>query len=233
MADAVRTAQVHFQIGFNKRFYYGYRTAKQLIQNGDLGVVSGISARFWFRSGRRDAMLHNAIHFFDLVNFLVNPVTEVFARRYILPTEAPQAGRAETVSVSMEFANGAVGNLLVSSLASWDYPNEHVDIIGTNQNALSIENGKRVHVYLRGEDKPTQLYENSLSVHWWSGNEEQGFVPQLQAFATSILGRAESPSSRDDLRLFIAQVDDGLRSVRMLDAVNHSIAQGENVSISL
>ena len=180
MADAARAAQVYFQVGFNKRFYYGYRIAKQLIQRGELGAVSGISARFWFKSGRRDPLLHNAIHFFDLVRFLVGPITEVFGRRYSLPTEDSQALRPETVCVSIGFENGAAGNLLLSSLASWDYPNEHVDIVGTNQNAISIENGKRVHVYLRGKDQPTQLNENSLSVHWWSGNEEQAFSGLLR-----------------------------------------------------
>jgi predicted dehydrogenase len=232
MADAARAAGVHFQVGFNKRFYYGYRKAKQLIQRGDLGAVSGISARFWFRSGRRDAMLHNAIHFFDLVHFLVGPVIEVFARGYTLPTEDAQALRSETICVSIRFGNGAAGNLLVSSLASWDYPNEHVDIVGSNQNALSIENGKRVHVYLRGEDEPTQLHENSLSVHWWSGNEEQGFVPQLQAFAKSILSGADSPPGTDDPRLFMAQAEHGIQSLLMLEAVNNSMTQCINVSIS-
>jgi myo-inositol 2-dehydrogenase/D-chiro-inositol 1-dehydrogenase len=231
MAEAVRAAQVHFQVGFNKRFYYGYRTAKQLIQRGDLGTVSGISARFWFRSGRRDPMLHNALHFCDLIQFFAGPVTEVFARRYTLPAAEPQAVTSETVCVSVGFENGAAGNLLVSSLASWDYPNEHVDIVGSNQNALSIDNGNRVQVYLTGEDQPTRLYENTLSVHWWSGNEEQGFVPQLQAFAKSILCGTDSMSSQDDLRLFIAQADDGIRSALVLEAINKSIESGLNLTI--
>src|SRR5262249_15708973 len=157
-------------------------------------------------------MLHNALHFFDLVHFLVGPVTEVFARKYNLP-EDPRALSPETVCISMGFEKGVGGNLLFSSLASWDYPNEHVDIVGSNQNALSIENGKRLYVYLKGETQPTQLYENTLSVHGWSGNEEQGFVPQLQAFAKIILCRTDSPSNPDDLCRFIAQADDGIQSL--------------------
>jgi myo-inositol 2-dehydrogenase/D-chiro-inositol 1-dehydrogenase len=233
MADAIQAAEVHFQIGFNKRFYYGYRQAKQLIQKGELGTVSGISARFWFQAGRRDAMLHNAIHFVDLVHFLMGPVSEVFAHRYRLTTENLGPTVRETVSVSVKFESGAVGNLLLSSLASWNYLNEHVDVIGSNQNALSVEGGRRVRLYQSGEDQPTHIYENTQSVHWWSGNDEQGFVPQLQAFARTILDNANPLTALNDLRLYMAQAEDGIRSLMVLEAMNNSIAHGSNVSIPI
>jgi len=93
----------------------------------------------------------------------------------------------ECLSISLSFATGAVGNLLLSSQASWDYLNEHVDLIGSNHTVLSVENGRQVRVFQRGDKPVSQLYENTLSVHWWSGNEEQGFTPQLRAFAHRIL----------------------------------------------
>jgi predicted dehydrogenase len=233
MAHAISTAGIHFQMGFNKRFYYGYRKAKQLLQHGDLGLPSGINARFWFQAGRRDAMLHNGVHFLDLVHFFMGPLREVFARRYRLPSTDPQAVASETIAVSIGFENGAAGNLLLSSLASWDYPNEHIDIIGSNHNALSIENGRRLRLYRRGADQPASLYENTLSVHWWSGHEEQGFALQLRAFAQTILGRTDLPSGSDDLRPLSAGADDGIRSLVLLEGLNSSIAQHSNVFLPL
>lgn len=229
MAEAINAAKVHFQIGFNKRFYYGYRLAKTLVQSGELGQLSGIQSRFWFQPGRRDSLLHNGIHFFDLLSFFMGPVSKVFARRYALPLADPNVGPGETLAVSLEFATGAVGNLLLSSLASWDYINEHVDLIGSNQTVVSVENGRRLRVFRRGADRGSELYENTLSAHWWSGNEEQGFASQFRAFARRIIDGTNDLSSSGDIRSMTAHTEDGIRALVLLEAVRSSIAQGTNI----
>jgi len=159
MVEAVRAANVHFQVGFNKRFYTGYRQARLLLQKGELATPTGIDARFWFQAGRRDGLLHNGVHFLDLVQYFLGPVKNVFARRCAPPVEGPAA---DTVAVSLGFESGAVGNILLSSLASWDYPNEHVDIVGSNGTALSVENGRALRVFRKGDGRPSELYENWL-----------------------------------------------------------------------
>ena len=231
MADAIKTAGVHFQIGFNKRFYYGYRLAKTLILAGDLGQLSGIQTRFWFQPGRREPLLHNGIHFFDLLSFFMGPASTVFARRCAVPFPDPKIEAAETLTVSLEFASGAVGNLLLSSIGSWDYVNEHVDIIGSNQTVLSVENGRRVSVFRTGSGRPSDLYENTMSAHWWSGNEEQGFTGQLRAFADGILNRTNDSFPPGDCRFITAHVNDGIRSIELLEAVRNSVAQGTSISL--
>lgn len=227
MARAVHGAPVHFQIGFNKRFYYGYRTAKTLIAAGELGAPSGIQARFWFQPGRADPMLHNAVHFFDLVQMFMGPAEEVFARS--CAAEGGEASGA-TVAVSLRLAGGAVGNLLLSSLASWDFVNEHVDVVGSNGNALSVENGRLVRLFRRGEDKRSHLYENTMSGHWWSGHEEQGFGLQLRAFARAALCGTLAAADPDELGLLAAGADDGVRALELLEAVRGSLTRHGNVS---
>jgi predicted dehydrogenase len=226
MADAIKSSEVYFQVGFNKRFYYGYRVAKTLIQAGELGHLSGIQARFWFQPGRRDPLLHNGIHFFDLLSFFMGPVRTVFARRCTLPLAAPDRGAGETLVVSLEFATGAVGNLLLSSLGSWDYVNEHVDLIGSNQTVVSIENGRRVSVFRSCQDRGSEVYENSISAHWWSGNEEQGFTPQLRAFARTVRAGINNLSSPGDFRSMTAHIEDGIGALVLLEAIQTSAAQG-------
>ena len=76
--------------------------------------------------------------------------------------------------------------LLLSSLASWDYPNERVDIVGSNTSALSVENGRQLRVFRRVRGGRPSCTRDTLSVHWWSGHEEQGFIPQLRFFARQI-----------------------------------------------
>jgi len=227
MTEAIHRSPVHFQIGFNKRFYYGYRTAWQLIRAGGLGTPTGLHARFWFQPGRADPLLHNGLHFLDLARFFMGPVDEAFART----TEtAITASRAETWAVSLRFASGAVGNLLISSLASWDYVNEHVDLVGSNHSAVSVENGRAVRVFRHGDEKSAELRENTLSAHWWSGNEEQGFTPQLRVFARAVL-HGRPAALDDDLGPLAAGSEDGVRALELLEAVRESAAKGQPVSL--
>lgn len=223
MVEAVKAANVHFQVGFNKRFYYGYRQAKRVIEQGELGTLSGIHARFWFAAGRRDGLLHNGVHFFDLARFFAGPVTTAFAQR-CAPTDN---AAAETVAITLGFESGTVGTLLLSSLGSWDYPNERVDIVGSNGTVLAIENGRDLRVFARGEGRPAAHYENTLSVHWWSGHDEQGFIPQLRAFAQRIRdGVAPSDVGH------AAGGQDGVASLQVMEAVRQSLTTGAPVAVA-
>lgn len=225
MVDAVRRARVHFQVGFNKRYYAGYRQARLLIDRGELGTPTGLEGRFWFASGRRDGLLHNGVHFLDLAQFFLGPVRNVFARRCPAPGGAP----GETYAVSLGFDSGAVGNLLLSSLGAWDYPNEHVDVVGSNGTALSIDNGHALRVFRKGEGRPAELYESTLSVHWWSGHDEQGFIPQFRVFAQRI---RDGVNGGGDLGPLAAGAADGLRSITLLEAVRRSVTEGRLVRVA-
>jgi len=228
MAETIRRSPVHFQIGFNKRCYYGYRTARQLIRDGELGTPIGMQARFWFQPGRADPLLHNGIHFLDLAPFFMGPVEEVFARK-AAPEPIPAA--AETWAVSLRFTSGAVGNLLISSLASWDYVSEHVDLVGSNHAVVSVENGRLIRVFRRSDENRAELRENTLSAHWWSGNEEQGFTVQFRVFARAVLDRGRVGLDPDDPGFLAAGAEDGIRALELLEAVRESAATGQSVSM--
>jgi predicted dehydrogenase len=225
MLEAIRRSSRHFQIGFNKRFYYGYRTAKQLMRAGELGAPTGLHARFWFQPGRADPWLHNGIHFLDLARFFMGPVDEVFARRAQPEAAAPGV---ETWALSLAFRCGAVGNLLISSLASWDHVNEHVDIVGSNHDVMSVENGRLVRLFRQSDGKRAQLHENTLSAHWWSGNDEQGFTGQFRVFAREILAGGRD---RDDPGGPAPGAADGLDALLLLEAARESAAAGHGVSL--
>jgi predicted dehydrogenase len=224
MAEAIRRSPLHFQLGFNKRYYYGYRTVRQLIHDGELGTPIGMQARFWFQPGRADPLLHNGIHFLDLAGFFLGPVEEVFARKAGL--EAIPAPMAETWAVSLRSRGGAVGNLLVSSGASWDYVNEHVDLVGSNHTVVSVTNGQGVRVFRPRDKNRAELHENTRSAHWWSGNDEQGFTVQFRVFAQAVLSGRPG-----DLGFLAAGPEDGVRSLELLEAARESVATGQSVAL--
>jgi predicted dehydrogenase len=169
------------------------------------------------------------MHFLDLARFFMGPVNAVFARRAESQTSA--ATTAGTWAVSLRFASGAVGNLLLSSLASWDYVNEHVDLVGSNHNALSVESGRVVRVFRHDDARRVQHCENTLSGHWWSGNEEQGFTGQFRVFAQAILAGSRMPHEPEDVGPLAAGPEDGLRALELLEAVRESAVKGQSISL--
>jgi myo-inositol 2-dehydrogenase/D-chiro-inositol 1-dehydrogenase len=227
MAAAVERANIVCHVGFNKRFYSGYRQAKRLIAQGALGALSGLSGRFWYQAGRRDPLLHNGLHFLDLAAFFMGPFTEVFARRCVIPADDRGAAGRETFAVNMLDARGGVANLLLSSAGSWDDINEHLDVIGSNQSAMSIHNGRELRVFNQAEPLMGRVYENTLSVHWWSGNDEQGFIPQLRVFAQRVMGKPA-----DDMTPLAATLADGVHSLQMLESIHRSLDHGTSITIN-
>jgi predicted dehydrogenase len=219
LAVAIATAEVKFQVGFNKRFYYAYREAKRLMEEGRIGIPTAISARFWFpptqrRSlpPRRQVLVQNGIHFLDLVQFFMGSACEVFAR-------AQETEGRVTCAATVAFEEGGVGNILLSSLGSWTYLNERLDIVGSNGAALSAENGRKLMLFV--DSQPALSFERTLSAHWVTGNDEAGFAPQLKAFATSILHGQATPSGPQD----------GIRSLLLAEAIEQSIQMSRPVSI--
>ena len=160
---------------------------------------------------REQVVVQNGIHFLDLLQFFMGPANEVFARERLSGDEAC------TVAVSLLFESGAVGNVLLSSCGSWRYPNEWLDVIGSNGCCLSVGNGRRVDLLAGGEQN--RHFEQTLSAHW--NNDEAGFARQLRAFARSI--QSEMPEE--------VGPQDGLRSVLLAEAVLDSLRERRLVEV--
>jgi len=218
MVETVEKAGVKFQVGFNKHYYYAYRKASELIRDGHIGVPTGISARFWFPPSRRDVsvrkqvIVQNGIHILDLVQSFLGPACEAVAHERLVQNGG-------TIAATLLFQSGAVGSVLLSSCGSWSYPNERLDIAGSNGCCLSSENGRRVVLFV--EDKPALYFEETLSAHWLTGHAEAGFALQLKAFVRSI--QSNRPTD--------VGAKDGLRSVLLSEALEKSLETRQPVAV--
>jgi myo-inositol 2-dehydrogenase/D-chiro-inositol 1-dehydrogenase len=185
LVPALQSATGKFQVGFNRRFAYGYRQVKELIAGGRLGEPLSIHLRFWFsppldpRNIVDDLLLHVGIHVFDLCQYFLGraDTTSVSAR---LKVDHGQG----SLSVLFNYASGSVGTILLSSAGTWLYPGERVEIVGTEAIAI-VENMYQVRVLEK--DGSARVKEPSFSSHWISSKELSGFSPQLHDFASCIL----------------------------------------------
>ena len=212
----VKGSGIVFQVGFMRRFYFAYREAKRMIEEGKIGQVEALNGRFW--SGRRDDLLNNGIHIFDIVQFFGGRATEVYAR-----------AKGNHIALTIEFEDGRVGNLFLSD-TSWNHSvHERLEIAGRGDRTLVAENGRRLWMYTPRESgsifdlsgEPTRFWEPPQVVHAITGYNLAGFAGEHRHFLRCIASGA--PSS--------VGAEAGVNSIRLKEGVERSLETGKVVRL--
>ena len=230
VAEALRHSPVYVQIGFNKRFYFGYRTAWELMRAGELGAPTGFQARFWFQPGRADPLLHNGIHFLDLAQFFMGPVTEVFARTAEpLPSAATTAG-TWAVSLRIRQWRGGQSPPLVPGVVGLRERargpggvESQRPLRGGRPCRPGVPTGRRTTCAAVREHpvRPLVVGQRGAGVH--------RTVPGLRSVRLPRTPRAAW--ARQSAGLLAAEPEDGVRALELLEAVRDSAAHGRSVTL--
>lgn len=132
VAEARERSRGRLQVGMNCRYREQYSLPKSLAESGELGALRFIRGVYllnkvsvakrhekaWWleHPGNIFFFLHaNGIHILDLVRWYGGTVESVFARG--TGFELGQDFRADTFSVTLGFESGAIGEVLISSVA--------------------------------------------------------------------------------------------------------------------
>jgi predicted dehydrogenase len=132
IAKALKNSGRILQVGMNCRFRDQYSRARDMVLAGELGslrflrgtyivnAVASVRQRekpWWadFPAGVSQFLHGGGIHCLDLLRWMGGEVDSVFARATGLEL-GPQLG-ADTFSISIQFASGAIGELLVAGSA--------------------------------------------------------------------------------------------------------------------
>lgn len=131
--QARKDSQAILQVGMNCRYREQYSIAQRLVASGELGELRFLRGSYlhntvklardrdkpWWLDHPRESyfFLHGGgIHFVDLLQWIAGPVRSVWARASGF--ELGDLGyKADTFSVSMQFASGVLGELLISAAA--------------------------------------------------------------------------------------------------------------------
>lgn len=143
-------------------------------------------------------------HFYNLLLFLMGPVTEVYAVR----------GAHEAV-VLMRFAAGHLGTLTWRSFATWSVPYEQLEI-GTRSGLLVADDARtlRWHYDLEETGISAMTFESSRSLAYVPNNATplgdlnqlrlKGYIAELEAFVRSVrTGEAPLSTIRDAVDTFL------------------------------
>ncbi|MCW8129057.1 MAG: Gfo/Idh/MocA family oxidoreductase [Planctomycetota bacterium] len=184
IAQASERSGKIFMTAYKKRFAPAYVKAKKIVQSPEFGRPSLLTAlRTKGPSAERDPsksgscyLLQWGCHILDLLPFLFGNVAEV---------EVFRAGTGpEAIAANLRFANGALGQLAISSAMARSRIREEVMVIGSGGIRVNIDNSTTM-LALNG-DQPFALHQPD----WTNGanfsNIEQGFLGELQEFANAI-----------------------------------------------
>jgi myo-inositol 2-dehydrogenase/D-chiro-inositol 1-dehydrogenase len=224
--DAVQSAGVKMQVGFNRRFDHNFRRIRELVDSGEVGEphLIRISSRdpappppeYVAVSG--GIFLDMTIHDFDMARFQMgSEVVEVHADGAVLiDTAIGKAGDVDTAVVTLRFASGALGVIDNSRKAIYGY-DQRVEVFGSKGSAAA-ENDTSNTVKLSNElgvtgDKP---------LYFFLERYKDAFVEEMRAFFDAVAGGKPTPVTGED----------GLQNLRVGLAAKLSLAERRRVQLS-
>jgi scyllo-inositol 2-dehydrogenase (NAD+) len=204
--QAVQTAGVPFQIGFMRRYDPAHRSAKKLIEAGEIGdpVVFKSIGRdkdmpplSAYQSGINGMIFYtNTIHDFDMARWLTqDEVVEVhsFSTVAIRP-EVAKFGDVVASTVNLRFKEGAIGNIESYAQALYGY-DVRTEIVGSQGSILIGGLRQNTATFLKSGRGSYELADHFLS------RFQEAYVAELNDFVDSVLnGRAPRVTSEDGLR---------------------------------
>jgi myo-inositol 2-dehydrogenase/D-chiro-inositol 1-dehydrogenase len=138
--EAVETAGVKLQVGFNRRFDPSFKRVRDMVAEGEIGdphIVHIISRdpapppiEYIKVSG--GIFLDMTIHDFDMARYLIgSEVEEIYAAGGVMvDPKIGEAGDVDTALVTLRYANGAIGSIDNSRQAVYGY-DQRVEVFGS------------------------------------------------------------------------------------------------------
>jgi myo-inositol 2-dehydrogenase/D-chiro-inositol 1-dehydrogenase len=166
--EAVRAAGTRLQIGFQRRFDSGYRSTRDRIDRGELGVIEFIRDAMRdpepppFAYARKSGGLFRdmSIHNFDCVRWLMgsDPV-EIYATGSVLVSpEIQSIPDIDTSVVTMRFANGALATIENSRRSGFGY-DVRTEVFGSKGAAMIGESrATPVRIFANGVHEDHQYF---------------------------------------------------------------------------
>jgi predicted dehydrogenase len=248
--DAAESRGVKHLACFNYRFVPAVRLARELIENGDLGVIQEARFRYSQQRGLDPAVAPwvvgtlNAIgcHVIDQARFLLGEIATVSAvtRQPVSEQRAAlgvEAGiRLDSVAMVVEFDSGAAGVIDVSSIASGRKNHLAWEINGSiGSVAWSLEDLNVLHVQRQGDlrlDGFTRVIAceaaHPLAGAWWDTAHllgwEHGHINMFAHFLDAV-------ATDGPVAPYAATFYDGLRAAQVSEAALRSAATGSRVEV--
>ena len=189
LLEAARERELFFGINFNHRYARPLQMAKAAIEAGELGDLTFTSWRFGGEGNQGHPhanLIETQCHGFDQLEWLCGPIISVMAQM------SDRAGQGfSTMSLALEFENGAVGNLLGSYDSSYAYRDTHrLEINGTRGRVI-VHDTVREFQFQRAGDESARVWQAG-----YFNDSDRSFERTFDAHMDAVLAafrRGEEP----------------------------------------
>ena len=204
--EAVELAGVKLQVGFNRRFDKNFQRVKEIVQTGELGRTCMLkitnrdpelpSKEFLRVSG--GLFLDMTIHDFDMAQFQIGEVTEVYATGSVLiDSELEEFGDLDTALLTLKFKDGTIGSIDNSRQSVYGY-DQRLEVFCLEGTAMA-ENEKE-NMVLKGN---REGFQSSRVPNFFIQRYAPCYVDEVRQFLVSV---------RDDLPTVVTG-EDGRKAV--------------------
>ena len=223
--EAIEQAGVKLQVGFNRRFDKNFQRVKEIVQSGELGRTCMLkitnrdpelpSKEFLRVSG--GLFLDMTIHDFDMAQFQIGEVTEVYATGSVLiDSELEEFGDLDTALITLRFKDGTIGSIDNSRQSVYGY-DQRLEVFCLEGTAMA-ENEKE-NMVLKGN---REGFQSSRVPNFFIQRYAPCYVDEVRQFMVSV---------RDDLPTLVTG-EDGRKAVVIGYAAWKSFHENRPVKIS-
>lgn len=224
--EAVKTAGVNFQVGFNRRFDPNFVKAKQATLNGDIGQVHVIKITsrdpeappLSYVKSSGGIFVDMTIHDFDMARFLAGsePVQVYAVGDALINKDIVQYDDIDTAIITITFENGAMAVIDNSRQAAYGY-DQRIEVFGS-KGMVKCENNTPTQTTLFSNDGVVQ----DKPLYFFLERYQESFEEELVQFFNAIEMGQETP--------VVGQ--DGLGALLMAIAAKKSLKENRPVKIS-
>lgn len=229
IAAAAAKAGKPVALGFMKRYSTGNRIAHSVLSAEEFGPRIGFLGHYMtaptYFAGNVDYTgfyLHHCVHYMDLVPWLMGPVSALRTRR------VETAPGKLLLHLDFEFESGGIGTLAMGTIQARSTPMEFIQVMGDHRR-VEVRNVDRVAYYRAPTFKvsdPAATLDGAQDTLTWEPNltvaaneDHKGYHAILSQFVALLEGRPTD----------IPQIADGVRAMRLLEAMIRGAASGEVV----
>jgi myo-inositol 2-dehydrogenase/D-chiro-inositol 1-dehydrogenase len=223
IVNSVKSSDVVFQVGHNRRFSAVYKKLKELLDSKGIKpymviikmVTGELQRPAWGADPKISGghLFDTTIHMLDLARWLFGEVTEVTCR-----AEANvYPNILNDFWINLKHASGLQVPIFSSGHASWIVPFERVEIIGDHASVIT-EELNRIS-YTLGLDTPTHVEE----FHYLPQITTWGVEEEDRLFVDAIIGKKTPPITAED----------GYRAIELIEACYRAAETHRPVSLPL
>ncbi len=224
--DALKTSNVKYQVGFNRRFDHNFEAVQRAVAEGKIGDTHLIkvtsrdpeppSAEYVKVSG--GMFLDMTIHDFDMVRFLAGcDAEEVYVEAAVLVDPAiGEAGDVDTAVITLKMENGAIAVIDNSRKAVYGY-DQRAEVFGS-KGMVATSNDTASAAVVSNADGIT----GEKPLYFFLERYMAAYAKEINCFIEAIENNTDTPLG----------VMDGLKPVLMGIAAKKSLDEHRPVKIS-